>query len=85
MKCYQFKYTLYFVQRGIVPRKFKGTHFILPVIYWRKVRMTSSPHDPYELGYTRVTMAITKGSKSASWSESQKIVLVRIALCNSRA
>ncbi len=47
--------------------------------------MTSSRHDPYELGYTRVTMAITKGSNSASWSESQKIVLVRIALCNSRA
>ena len=62
----------------------KSTFFILPVIYWRKVRMTSSPHDPYGLGYTRVTMAITKSSNDASRSESLKIVSVRIVLCNSR-
>ena len=46
--------------------------------------MTSSPHGPYGLGYTCATMAITIGSKAAKRSESQKIVLVRIVLCNSR-
>ena len=49
-----------------------------------KVRITSSPHDPYELGYTRATMAITKGGKDASRSKSIKMVQVRIVLCNSR-
>ena len=34
--------------------------------------MTSSPHGPYVQGYTRVTMAGTKGSKAASWSKSQE-------------
>ena len=34
--------------------------------------MTSSPHGPYGLGYTRATMAITMGSEGATWSESQK-------------
>ena len=28
--------------------------------------MTSSPHGPYRLGYTRTTMAVTKGSEGAS-------------------
>ena len=37
--------------------------------------MTSSPHGPYVQGYTRNTMAHTKGSKSASWSKSQKTYL----------
>jgi len=55
----------------------------LPVIDWRKARMTSSPHDPYGLGYTRATMAITMGSKDASQSESLKIVAVQIVVCNS--
>jgi len=32
--------------------------------------MTSSPHGPYGLGYTRATMVMTKGSNSANWSES---------------
>ena len=38
------------------------TLFILPVIYWRKGRITSSRHDPYGLGYTRVsaTRSLTK-------------------------
>ena len=40
----------------------------LPMIYRRKVRMTSSRHDPYGLGYTRVTMAVTKGSNDANRS-----------------
>jgi uncharacterized sodium:solute symporter family permease YidK len=35
--------------------------------------MTSSLHDPYELGYTRATMVITKGSNNViSWSKSHK-------------
>ncbi len=34
--------------------------------------MTSSQHGPYVLGYTRATMAGTKGSKTARWSESLK-------------
>tara|TARA_R110001592_G_scaffold150202_5_gene376020 strand:- start:5766 stop:5900 length:135 start_codon:yes stop_codon:yes gene_type:complete len=34
----------------------------LPAISRRKVRMTSSPHGPYGLGYTCATMATTKGS-----------------------
>ena len=34
--------------------------------------MTSSPHGPYGLGYTRTTMVVTKRSKGATWSQSQK-------------
>ena len=34
--------------------------------------MTSSPHGLYVQGYTRATMAGTKGRESASWSKSQK-------------
>ncbi len=34
--------------------------------------MTSSHHGPYAWGYTRATMAGTKGCQSASWSQSQK-------------
>jgi hypothetical protein len=34
--------------------------------------MTSSHHGPYAPGYTRATMAGTKGSKTARWRESQK-------------
>src|SRR6266568_7750809 len=34
--------------------------------------MTSSPHGPYAWGYTRATMAGTKGSKTARWRQSQK-------------
>ena len=37
--------------------------------------MTSSPHGPYGLGYTRATMAGTKGCETARWSQSQKTVL----------
>jgi hypothetical protein len=60
------------------------THKKLLVIYWRKVGMTSSQHGPYGLGYTCATMAITIGSKALRRSESRKIALVRIVLCNSR-
>ena len=34
--------------------------------------MTSNHHAPYDLGYTRATMAITKSSEAAMFSESQK-------------
>ena len=34
--------------------------------------MTSSPHGPYRLGYTRATMVGTKGCETARWSQSQK-------------
>ncbi len=37
--------------------------------------MTSSPHGPYVQGYTRATMAGTKGSELAKVSESQKASL----------
>ena len=53
-----------------------GTLEKLPVISRRKVWMTSSPHGPYGLGYTRATMAVTKG-------QSLKLGPVRIGGCNS--
>ena len=34
--------------------------------------MTSNHHAPYDLGYTRATMAQTEGSEAARRSESQK-------------
>ena len=37
--------------------------------------MTSNHHAPYDLGYTRATMAGTKSSKPARESESQKASL----------
>ncbi len=37
--------------------------------------MTSSPHGPYVQGYTRATMAYTKGSELVRVSESQKVRL----------
>ncbi len=38
----------------------------------RKVGMTSSHHGPYGLGYTRATMAGTKGSEAVTRSQSRK-------------
>src|SRR3954451_6749620 len=49
-----------------------GTHARLPVTNRRKVGMTSSHHAPYVQGYTRATLAGTKGCDAARWSESQK-------------
>ncbi len=37
--------------------------------------MTSSPHDPYGLGYTCATMVNTKGSNDVNRSKSPKIHL----------
>ncbi len=34
--------------------------------------MTSSPHGPYGLGYTRATMAVTEGCEGAILGKSQK-------------
>ena len=34
--------------------------------------MTSNHHAPYDLGYTRATMAVTKGSEAVRQSKSQK-------------
>ncbi len=34
--------------------------------------MTSSPHGPYRLGYTRATMAVTEGRKGVILRKSQK-------------
>lgn len=45
-----------------------GTLEKLPVISRRKVGMTSSPHGPYGLGYTRATMAVTVGCEGATRS-----------------
>ena len=36
--------------------------------------MTSSPHGPYDWGYTRTTMATTKGSETVKWSQSPKTI-----------
>ena len=48
-----------------------GTLMGLPVINRREVGMTSSPHGPYRWGYTRHTMAGTKGRQAARVSQSQ--------------
>lgn len=39
----------------------------------RKVGTTSSHHGPYGQGYTRATMGYTNGSKTAKWSQSEKV------------
>jgi hypothetical protein len=49
-----------------------GTQRELPRITGRKVGMTSSPHGLYAQGYTRATMAGTKGRNPARGSQSQK-------------
>ena len=49
-----------------------GTLWRLPGTTWRKVGLTSNHHAPYDLGYTRATMAVTKGSSLARVSKPQK-------------
>ena len=68
-----------------LPAVWPGTLKKLPVTSRRKAGMTSSPHGPYGLGYTRATMAVTEGGAAAMPSQSRKAVSVRIALCNSGA
>ena len=50
----------------------KSTLAGLPLTKRRKVGTTSNHHAPYALGYTRTTMAQTKRSNTARWSETQK-------------
>ena len=50
----------------------KSTLIRLPLTKRRKVGTTSNHHAPYVLGYTRTTMAQTKGSEGAIRSKSQK-------------
>ena len=50
-----------------------GTLNRLPWRTRRKAGMTSNHHAPYDLGYTRATMADTKGSEGETWSESEKV------------
>ncbi len=57
----------------MLPAVRPGTHGELPVINRRKVGTTSSHHGPYAQGYTRATMADTKGCKPARVSQSQKV------------
>ena len=45
-----------------------GTLARLPVINRRKVGMTSNHHAPYDLGYTRATMAGTTSRESVTAS-----------------
>ena len=49
-----------------------GTLERLSGITGRKVGMTSNHHAPYDLGYTRATMAVTKRSDPARGSKPQK-------------
>ncbi len=49
-----------------------GTLRRVPVTNRRKVGMTSSQHAPYALGYTRATMAGTKGCYLARVRQPQK-------------
>ena len=49
-----------------------GTLERLPGITGRKVGMTSNHHAPYDLGYTRATMAVTKGGEPVRESKPQK-------------
>ena len=60
-----------------------GTLGGLPAQAERKAGMTSNQHGPYVRGDTRVTMASTEGSHPATGSRSQKLVSVRIGVCNS--
>ena len=49
-----------------------GTLERLPGITGRKAGMTSNHHAPYDLGYTRATMVVTKGSETVKSSQPQK-------------
>ncbi len=54
------------------PRGQLGCLARLPGVTRRKAGMMSSQHGPYVQGYTHATMAATKRSKRATWSESQQ-------------
>ena len=67
---------------GVIPSD-KVYEERLPGTTRRKVWMTSSPHGPYILGYTRATMVGTMGRNAARRSQSSKPASVRIGVCNS--
>src|SRR5262249_61978586 len=62
-----------------------GTLPKLPVTSRRKAGMTSSPHGPYGLGYTRATMAVTAGRNGGSRRPTRKDRSVRVAVCKPQA
>ncbi len=45
--------------------------------------MTSNHHAPYDLGYTRTTMAINKEKQDSDVEQISKIVPLQIVGCNS--
>ncbi len=45
--------------------------------------MTSNHHAPYDLGYTRTTMAINKEKQDSDVEQISKIVPVQTVGCNS--
>ena len=47
---------------------FLGTQKKLLMIYKMKERMTSSPHGPYDLGYSCITMILTKSCINENFS-----------------
>ena len=49
-----------------------GTLGRLPGITWRKVGMTSNHHAPYDLGYTRNTMAVNNGRQNREVEQNHK-------------
>ena len=53
-----------------LPSVWPGTLEKLPAMSRRKAGMTSSPHGPYGLGYTRATMAVTTGREGVTRSQS---------------
>ncbi len=44
----------------------------LPLTKRRKVGMTSNHHAPYDLGYTRTTMAINRGKQNSDVEQTPK-------------
>src|SRR5258707_1679710 len=62
-----------------------GTLKKLPVISRRKAGMTSSPHGPYGLGYTRATMAVTEGRRRAIPRPPGNTLCDRLSLLKHRA
>ena len=49
-----------------------GTLTRLPLIKRRKVGTTSNHHAPYDLGYTRTTMAVNKAKQSSDAEQTAK-------------
>ena len=47
----------------MLPALLVGTHERLPQTMRRKAGMTSNHHAPYDLGYTRTTMAVNRGKQ----------------------